>query len=289
MQLVAVSRADGVDPKNLDGFVTAAFERACAIEGRDGRLVTLAAETFGNMPGAILVALPAGFRFVDRAARGTPVHLRGGVLRFAAHDLSVDLRPARIWTSGIAGLGLDMTGDAVERAWRAAAAMLARDGRAAPLASSAERAIAALGEAAGRMDVRSAGEHATRLLGLGEGATPAGDDFLVGFLGGRWASAGRNRARGEFVAALGAVIVVRTGATTRASRVYLEAAATGQISQRLTDLAGAIAAGDGQATIAAMRAALAIGHSSGACGVLGLLHGTAATMADSGSATTISI
>jgi hypothetical protein len=279
VQLAAVSRADGIDLSLLDGTVAAAFDRACTIDCRNGRLVTLAAESSGNMPGAILVALPTGFRFADHIAAGTQVFARGGLLRFATGSLSVDLRPAKRWSSGIAALDIDMTLATVRHAWEEAAAILDHDGRAAPLQALAGSTIMALGEAAARGNGRMAGAHAARLIGLGEGATPAGDDFLVGFLGGLWASAQRNTG---FVEALCAVIVTRTQATSRASRVYLEAATAGQVSERLTDLASALARGDVEGAKAAMHAALAVGHSSGACGVLGLLQGITAATTEAG-------
>jgi hypothetical protein len=61
------------------------------------------------------------------------------------------------------------------------------------------------------------------------------------------------------------------------SRLYLEAAAQGQISERLYALATCIATGAGEETVTfAAEAALNVGHSSGACGILGLLIGCAA-------------
>lgn len=229
------------------------------------------------MPGSVVVSLPTGFRFADRVAVGNAVFVRGGVLRFGGADLSIDVRPATRWSSNIATLGLDMMCAAVRRASDAAAAILDRDGRAAPLLALAGSTIAALGDAVARGDGRAAAMHAARLIGLGEGATPAGDDFLVGFLGGLWASAGQSTA---FVAELGAAIAARAQSTSRASRIYLEAAAIGQVSERLTDLATALARGDVETVEAATRAALSVGHSSGACGVLGLLRGIAIAAAE---------
>jgi len=117
----------------------------------------------------------------------------------------------------------------------------------------------------------------SRLIGLGPGSTPAGDDYLVGHLAGLWSCAGASGARRSFVADLGEGLRKSALRTNRVSRVYLEAAAAGEVSERLGDLAARVAQGaDAASVCAATDAALAVGHSSGACGVLGLLLGCAA-------------
>ena len=61
------------------------------------------------------------------------------------------------------------------------------------------------------------------------------------------------------------------------SRVYIEAAAAGEVSERLAAVATCIAAGATPTAIAgAALAAIEIGHSSGADGMLGFLLGLAA-------------
>ena len=64
--------------------------------------------------------------------------------------------------------------------------------------------------------------------------------------------------------------------TNDISRAYLEAAADGQVSERLADVAKSVAAGEAEPRVAeTVASAMAVGHSSGADGTLGLLQGLA--------------
>ncbi len=72
------------------------------------------------------------------------------------------------------------------------------------------------------------------LVGRGRGATPAGDDFLVGALAHEWARSG---AGGELAAGLAALAGELDGLTTPVSASYLRAAARGEFSSHLARLA----------------------------------------------------
>ena len=112
------------------------------------------------------------------------------------------------------------------------------------------------------------------LVGLGEGRTPAGDDYLVGYFAALWACSDASRG---FAAVLGPRLVALATRTEHLSGLYLEAAAAGEVSQLIAGVAACIAAGSDDATIGrAVAAALAVGHSSGAAALLGLLQGCAA-------------
>jgi hypothetical protein len=138
--------------------------------------------------------------------------------------------------------------------------------------------ITALGAATRNLDAAAAGAAAAQLVGLGAGGTPAGDDFLVGYLTALWSS---QRARGtEFVTRLSRFIAALSARTSDISRVYLEAAAAGEVSERLTVLAATIATESLHgAVVGAAKAAIAVGHTSGADGTLGLLAGAEAASA----------
>jgi hypothetical protein len=93
------------------------------------------------------------------------------------------------------------------------------------------------------------------LLGLGPGLTPAGDDVLVGWLAGLWASGGQGR---RLLAAVGrelaAAAAERTGALSRA---FLLAAVDGQAAEPVWAFVR-------QPDETRVRALLALGASSGA-------------------------
>lgn len=105
------------------------------------------------------------------------------------------------------------------------------------------------------------------LIGLGAGLTPAGDDFNVGVLAVSWylESARSRELRGALSREAGRL----ARGTTDVSRAFLLSAAAGEFSSPLLGLFEPGA--DGEALTGAVRAAMAVGHSSGLdtlCGVL---------------------
>ncbi len=187
------------------------------------------------------------------------------------------MRGSRHWHCDLARLRLDMTQQAVRQAWQVAHRLLQQNGRSHGLHRIGGVAIKRLSETTRACESAAARDAVRALVGLGEGATPAGDDFLVGYLAGARSAARDIAPRTRFLAALCDQLTALLERTTRVSGLYLAAAAAGQISQRLYDVAAGIAAGAAAETIAvAVGAALDVGHSSGSCGVLGLLRGSLA-------------
>lgn len=281
MHLAALSHGVGVAGSDFAGSVAAVFPRACLLAVGDSLLLTLVTRETGNLPGGIVLATPPGFSFEEHVAVGDAAAVRGGVLRLGGSRLGVDLRAARPWRSRLADIALDPARAGVRACLECAAGVLDRNGRAGPLAAMAGDALARPGQAAGRRDPDAASPAVSRLIGLGDGATPAGDDYLVGYLAGLWATVGASGSVGA-IESLGRAIDASLHCTSLASQIYLRWAIVGEVSERLTDLAAAIARGDEALTAAAASAALAVGHSSGACGVLGLLDGIAAMAPCSG-------
>ncbi|HET9765598.1 MAG TPA: DUF2877 domain-containing protein [Thermoanaerobaculia bacterium] len=108
---------------------------------------------------------------------------------------------------------------------------------------------------------------AAKLVGLGEGSTPAGDDYLVGVLH-ALAFNGRGRAERSLLPALGEV---GEGRTTTASASWLAAAARGEASPVWRTLLDTLAAGHDVAARRAAGAVRATGHTSGAFSLRGFL------------------
>jgi hypothetical protein len=276
VRLVALRIGTGVPTQPFAGVVRSVFVNAAILTVGDG-LVTLVTAAAGGLPGAVNVAVPRGFNFMDFIAVGAAAASRAGVLRFAGSVASIDLREARQWRSCLRAISLDFRNPAVESAWRSVAAALRTDGRSDAIARLARGDILLLGAATRHFDLESAEQAAARLIGLGAGATPAGDDLIVGYLAGLWSSIAGIPARAVFAAGLGAALLSLAKQTNDHSGVYLAAAAAGEASERLAAVAACIAGGSTPTTLAeAAAAAIAVGHSSGADGVLGLLLGLAA-------------
>jgi uncharacterized protein DUF2877 len=108
---------------------------------------------------------------------------------------------------------------------------------------------------------------AAKLVGLGEGSTPAGDDYLVGVL---HALALNGGGRAENLL-LDALVSVGEGRTTTASASWLAAAARGEASPVWRALLDALAAGGDVATRRAVGAVRGTGHTSGAFSLRGFL------------------
>ena len=272
MRLAAVSLGFGAPSGDFLGAVAAVYSRACTLSLVDDRLLTLVAPEIGGIPRSIGFETPLGFEFEEAFPVGADVAARAGILRIGSTGLSIDLRHAAAWRSPLADLRLDGTREPVKNALTTARAALVEDGRSMALTRIAADRLAKLTTATRSLDSRRAKEAISDLVGLGEGVTPAGDDFLVGYLTGLWVCAARSEPRIAFVAAVAAQVRQVAPLTGSLSRGYLEASAEGEVSERLYDLAQRVSAGCGADVVRRVSAAaLAIGHSSGACGVQGFL------------------
>jgi len=276
MRMAALRIGLGVPRHGFAGVVAATHARACLIALTHDRLVTLVTPEMGGLPNGITVDTPDGFSFERSLSVGARAAVRGGMLR-VDDGFCIDLRTSRPWRSHLDGLAFNLARAPVRLAWDTAWSALRAHGTFAPLVRRGGAAITRMFEATRDLDSACARQAMSALIGLGEGSTPAGDDYLVGHFVGLWSCVGADGARQRFIADLGESLREMASRTNRVSRVYLEAAAEGEVSERLATLVYRIAAGAGEESVAtAAAAALAVGHSSGACGVLGLLLGSVA-------------
>ena len=185
MRLAALSAGVGVEGF-FSGVVHSSFVRACNIELPSDGLLGLVAREVGSVPRGFQLATPPGFSLTDYVRVGTSVACRSGILRIDGSSLSIDIRPARPWRSDLQNIGIDPANENVSRAWRTAWAALCGHGAAAEFAKQATVPISALYCATRTPQPQNTAESVSSLVGLGDGLTPAGDDFLVGFLAGLW-------------------------------------------------------------------------------------------------------
>ena len=111
------------------------------------------------------------------------------------------------------------------------------------------------------------------LVGLGAGLTPAGDDFIVGYLAALWSRSYHEHGIATMLSALAVPVGQLALHTNAISRQILLDALGGHFGQRLTEVVSGLC-GCGEVTGAALRL-LEVGHSSGADGLCGLLFGFA--------------
>ena len=230
------------------GRVHSVFERAVNLLGADGRLLTLHGP--GPLAAPFAVALE---RLPWRELEpGIPVH-REGRGRLVLGALRLQYSAAQVVDTSI-GAGSD------PRVLGAALAQGPRPPAAPSLASGiALEGRRRLAEGLRRRDTERFVDGARRLIGLGEGLTPAGDDLLVGSL------AVARRFRPDFVLenpAIGQALAnaAREGTTLVACEFLLEAL-EGRFSETVIAL---LVAADVPGARVALDDLLALGATSGA-------------------------
>src|SRR5215204_6879255 len=134
MHLAAAKIGVGVPPGDYGASVHSVFRSGCILASSGGGLVTLVAPAAGGLPAGITLAAPAHVDFQHSIAVGASAAVRAGILRFAGSCLTIDLRGAEAWRSGLARLSLDAFSARTQAAWTTAAHLLHADGRAAVLA-----------------------------------------------------------------------------------------------------------------------------------------------------------
>jgi hypothetical protein len=243
-------------PRRL-GRVHSVFERAVNVLCDDERLLALHGP--GPLAAPFAVALdqwpPSG-----ALAPGMAVERMGG--RLALDGLAIDWRGAEVVETALAASG---DASAVAAALLAASLPPGAAALRSPAALEARRCLAG---GIRRGDVRGLVEGALRLIGLGEGLTPAGDDCLVGAL------AVVHRFRPGLLAdhpgALREIAAAAREGTTVVAREFLFHALEGRFSEAVVGLASA-------PTEAAARDALAdlltMGATSGADTAAGMRLG----------------
>jgi len=262
----------------LRGRVHSVFARVVNVTVPDGTLFTLASREVDDAPDTLVVDL----RSFDGSgvAVGETVAARDGVLA-VGRSLAIRFDGARPWVPLLPWYPAQ---DAPLRrnldALRAHLARLDRspDGDAPPQSSAVAIAATArlaqhataLGRALERADLGTAQVEGEALVGLGQGLTPSGDDVLLGLFAVLQLPGGPC----EPLRDLGRQIVARAAHRTHAiSLCALRAAAEGRVRARIIALLSALIAGEREAMLAALRAVLAIGSTSGGDIVAGIVLG----------------
>jgi hypothetical protein len=144
---------------------------------------------------------------------------------------------------------------------------------------------AALRDACCALDLEQAARHADKLIGWGEGLTPAGDDFLIGLMAGLDALVHGDERRRRFRNAWASALACGLQRTTPIAAHYLRLATGGHYTEPLIRLRTALLCEDDGALVdASLQRALAVGATSGADTVSGLLTGLLAWLPASSNA-----
>jgi hypothetical protein len=255
------------------------------------RIVTIASEAVGGLPNGLTVRSPLP---LDRLGirPGMQAYADGASLFLPAASLRISIAGARGWSPTMPDLGAM---PAPVRAHRATLSLrvaaesapqiglgpLIRalasgsDAVGSGLVLTAGEGLADIVEMLGARRAGGAVERAAPLIGLGPGATPSGDDLLVGLAAGLAAIChplATAFARGVADAA--------AGRTTALAETFLWHAGRGEFADRVQRTAAAIHGGDPEEMQAGVHEALRWGASSGADLLVGLLVGIQADAAE---------
>jgi hypothetical protein len=279
-----VSRAIEADLRipGVNGTVEGVHRAAVNIRWGD-RLLTIAHESIGGLPNGMNVEPPIALDQIG-IALGMAVQCDAIALRVPGASLVVFLPGAATWSPAmpvIRGMPAVDRFDRAERALAVAAGHAPRLGLGPLMVGLAnqEGSVGSLGRAAAGSlaevllalsdgDTHRAVAAAIPLIGLGPGATPSGDDLLVGLAAGLAVT-------DHPLASAFADAVARhaVGQTTSVAESYLLHAGRLEFSERVHTAALAILSGPVSDLRRAVTSALAWGATSGADLLVGLLVG----------------
>ncbi len=295
IRLEAISLGYAVPRGDFNATVQSVFPEAANLQsGSANRLLTVVTVDCADLPQAIRIDSPRGFSLMNRLHTGDRITCHNGILRDKKERLSIDLRQAKPWKCKLPRLDPEEITPLVSAAWTSvwqalderqkhtsaeiyASELFQPDvPERTPMSRLMSVHIRQLVSATRNLD-SSIGTSVSRLIGLGQGLTPSGDDFLVGFLTALRCMAGKNKKRQAFFRDLRKMIVYYSHQTTDISRTYLYHATRGQVSSKLASLVEAIARGEGsERLLQVAKDAMQVGHSSGMETVAGLLIGLSA-------------
>jgi hypothetical protein len=140
-----------------------------------------------------------------------------------------------------------------------------------------ESAVEAFASAVGALSTSDVAREARSLAGLGEGSTPAGDDFLVGAMYAlRWLVP--DARADQLCESIAAAAAPRT---TRLSAQFLQRAAGGEAIPTWSFFLSALATGEPARIRDYARGVLALGHTSGRAALVGFIATAEALIGDS--------
>jgi hypothetical protein len=251
------------------------FRHAVPWEGFDDLLARpLSRRILGNVE-VLLLGREAAADLRSAFCRGDVVRCREGQIR--SRGAFVDLRSARTWRvpDPRPALAVSDTMSRLELA-RTRLAQVRRT-QSSVLNGSGDAAIARLERACRYLDAAAALEHATRFIGWGEGLTPAGDDYLVGFCAALGTLACGDAGRHAFVDRMREFLATQESRTTPIAAHYLNLAALGHFNADILRAVDALRSeADAQAAQRTLDEIMATGATSGADALTGILSGFAA-------------
>lgn len=242
--------------KNFSGVVHSTFERTANLLTETKLLYTITRQDVPELPSGIRVDVPRNFSFEKSISVGNSMGCRAGILRIGKSTLQIDLRTAPTFNAQI----MPATTISLDVIWAAWQLTLKK----APLALLTAGNSPVIGQKnlLGLLSTSASRETLTRFIGRGPGLTPAGDDFIVGFL------AGNSAMTNSLIK-----LEPAPSSTNDISFAALSEACQGYFSAPILALVESLRVGQSAKIENAVTENLAIGDTSGMAGTLGVLLG----------------
>lgn len=281
----ADSLGASVPRERLRGTVHSVFPRACNVLLEDSSVIALLAPEVGRSAHGIRVNAGKALRFDQLLGAGDRVELCERLATFAPGGFEVQLASALPWRDALAGVTLASGPRALDPAYIEACEALRRGASglgcvflgqagggavAQATAKLVKKQVPRLSRATAALDADAAGRAAAHLVGAGSGFTPAGDDFLIGWLAALALARSDHVGRIRFLSDFAKRVAALRSRTHPVSAQYLNDACQLRFSERLADFAAGLAEGE-PLWREPLRRLLAVGHSSGADAAAGLL------------------
>jgi Protein of unknown function (DUF2877). len=285
MQFHASSIGSAVPQHDFDAVVQSVFDSSVNLRIKDqDRLITILISDHYELPQGIrLDGKDIPFQSLTVGSRAT---CSGRMLRFDSSPLTIDLRNAPIWESKLSPIAtkpstkqaISIVLKALNRAQKLKQTDLIADDlfksdKGSSLTRKFSQPVIALIAATKRFDIEGSTDGAQKMIGLGPGVTPTGDDILIGFLAGLWSVAGEDNQRLLFISDFGKALLSLAKETNEISRTYLYHAVRGEFSSSFITLIKAIGESEEERLTRAAKNAMQVGHSSGMDSITGLVIG----------------
>jgi hypothetical protein len=260
-----------VPAADFDATVHSVFARACNFDC-GGSLLTLVARNLADGPTTLRVgtAAPTDLRALFRP--GERLRCRDGIA--AAPGVTMRLTGAAIWRPGSSRALASTTHLATNLRVATTALASRRRTHSSVIDREGSTVLDELGGACRALDAGTAAQRVERLIGWGEGLTPAGDDVLVGWRAALDALVDGHPGRADFLCKFSAAILAGASRTTPLAAHCLRLAARGHYNADVIGLRNALLGeSDAAALHAVLTDALNIGATSGADMVTGMLAG----------------